>query len=79
VLALHGEYDWIMSREDHELIAQIVNSNAPGKAEFHEVPGMGHVFQRFANWNKAFAWQEETFDPQVLEMLKEWFRQHAGN
>jgi pimeloyl-ACP methyl ester carboxylesterase len=79
VLALHGEYDWIMSRDDHELIAQIVNSNAPGKAEFHEIPGMGHGFQRFANWDKAFAWEEEDFDPQALNLMKEWFRQHAEN
>ena len=29
-LVLHGQYDWIMSREDHELIAQYVNANRPG-------------------------------------------------
>src|SRR6185437_3019367 len=36
VLALHGEYDWIMSRSDSELLVQIVNHNRPGSAEFIE-------------------------------------------
>src|ERR1700746_6560 len=29
-LVLHGKYDWVMSREDHELIAQYINANQPG-------------------------------------------------
>ena len=31
-LVLHGQYDWIMSRGDHELIAEYVNANSPGAA-----------------------------------------------
>src|SRR6184192_764716 len=31
-LILHGQFDWIMTREDHELIAQYVNANRPGGA-----------------------------------------------
>ena len=34
VLSIHGEYDWIMSREDHELIAAWVNRNRPGAGRF---------------------------------------------
>ncbi len=41
VLALHGEFDWIMSRGDIETIAALVNQNVPGKAEFVELPAAG--------------------------------------
>src|SRR5207253_11289434 len=44
-LILHGQFDWITTREDHELIAQYVNANRPGAARFVEVPEMGHTFQ----------------------------------
>jgi hypothetical protein len=37
MLVLHGQYDWIMSHEDHELIARYVNANQPGAARFIEV------------------------------------------
>src|SRR5438552_8539530 len=40
-LVLHGQYDWIMNRDDHEVVAQYVNANSPRAARFVEVPGMG--------------------------------------
>jgi len=44
VLVLHGEYDFIMGRADHELIAAIVNARHPGLAKFVEAPKMDHSF-----------------------------------
>ena len=54
-LVLHGQYDWIMSRDDHELIAEYVNANSPGAAHLVEVPEMGHTLQSYTNWANAFA------------------------
>ena len=54
VLSIHGEYDWIMSREDHELIAKWVNRNRPGAGRFVEVPGMDHGYRRYASAEAAF-------------------------
>lgn len=53
-LVLYGEYDWIMSRDDHELIAQIVNSRIPGRATFVELPKTDHGFMAFDSMEKAF-------------------------
>jgi pimeloyl-ACP methyl ester carboxylesterase len=44
VLAIHGEYDWIMSREDDELLARAVNAKRPGSAELVLVPRMDHFY-----------------------------------
>src|SRR5260370_906504 len=52
-LVLHGQYDWIMSREDHELIAAYVNANRPGAARFVEVPETGHTFQHYLSFADA--------------------------
>lgn len=71
-LVLHGEFDWIMSREDHELIATLVNKNRPGAAEFAVLPKTGHGFQTFASWEKSFAFQSDGFDESHVARLKDW-------
>ncbi len=43
VLAIHGEYDWIMSREDHELIVRMVNRNRAGCSAVRRDPTHGSL------------------------------------
>jgi len=74
-LVLHGQYDWIMSREDHELIAAYVNANRPGAARFVEVPETGHTFQHYLSFPDAFKGKSGPFDPKVLRLLTDWFKQ----
>jgi len=75
VLVIHGEYDWIMSREDHELIAAIVNRNRPGAARFVEVPQMDHLFGRHGSAEAAFRKMGEgDFAGDVLELILGWLR-----
>ena len=74
-LALHGQYDWIMSREDIEMIAKIVNANNEGAARFMELPATGHTFQHYTSIENAFAGKQATFDPAVLRVLTDWFGQ----
>lgn len=76
-LLLHGQYDWIMSREDPELIAQYVNANQPGAARFIEAPAMGHTFQHYLNMADAFLGKEESFDPKVLRLVTDWFNEQG--
>jgi len=71
-LILHGQYDWIMSREDPELIAQYVNANQPSAARFIEVPAMGHTFQHYLSMADAFRGKEAPFDPKFLRLLTDW-------
>ena len=74
VLVLHGQYDWIMSREDHELIAQYVNANRPGTARFIEVSEMGHTFEHYLSFADAFRSKAAEFDPKVLQLLTDWLK-----
>ncbi|PYJ27871.1 MAG: hypothetical protein DME90_09205 [Verrucomicrobia bacterium] len=69
--ALHGEFDWIMSHEDHQLIAAYVS--AKGQDAFaYEVPKMGHTFQHYLSLADAFKGKEASFDPKVIGLLTEW-------
>jgi pimeloyl-ACP methyl ester carboxylesterase len=74
-LVLHGQYDWIISCEDHELIAQYVNANRPGAARFIEVPEMGHTFQHYLSFVDAFKGKGAPFDPKVTRLVTEWLKE----
>jgi pimeloyl-ACP methyl ester carboxylesterase len=75
-LVIHGEYDWIMSREDHELIAAIVNHNRPGAARFFEVPRMDHLFGRHDSAEQAFhKLGEGELAGDVLVLILDWLRE----
>jgi len=76
-LVLRGQYDWIMSREDSEIIAKIVNANTPGAARFVELPDTGHTFQHYLNMADAFAGKEAPFDPNVTRVMVDWFKHQA--
>jgi len=75
VFVLHGQFDWIMSRDDHELIARYVNANRPGVARFVEIPEMGHTFQHYLSFEDAFHGKEATFDPKTIELVIDWLKQ----
>ena len=77
-LILHGQYDWIMSREDPELMAQYVNANRPDAARFMEVPNMGHTFQHYLSFADAFKGKSAPFDSKVLRLLTDWFEQQQS-
>jgi hypothetical protein len=64
-----------MSREDHEMIARIVNASTPGAARFMELPGTGHTFQHYLSMRDAFAGKEAAFDPAVAHIMIDWFKQ----
>ena len=78
VLILHGHYDWIMSREDPELMAQYVNRNRPDAVRFIEVPEMGHTFQHYLSFADAFHGRSAAFDTKVLRLLTDWFQEQQS-
>lgn len=69
--SLRGEFDWIMSREDHQLIAAYVSRNG-GNAYAYEVPKTGHTFQHYLSLADAFKGKEAPFDPKVIGLLTDW-------
>jgi pimeloyl-ACP methyl ester carboxylesterase len=72
VLAMHGEYDWIMSRNDFELLAEIVNGQAPGLARFVELPQTGHTFEHYASLAGAFEGKQLPFDESLAQLVGDW-------
>jgi uncharacterized protein len=55
VLNLHGEFDWVSDKHDHELAAIIVNRNNPGAATFEIVPGNDHGATKHKTIGESFA------------------------
>jgi pimeloyl-ACP methyl ester carboxylesterase len=74
-LVLHGQYDWIMSRDDHETIVGLVNANQPGASRLVDLPSTGHTFQHYLSMADAFQGKEAPFDQAVTRVLTDWFKQ----
>ncbi len=70
VLALHGEYDWIMSRGDFELLVDLVNRNNFGSAEFVELPHTGHTFEHYDSLQHSFEGKQLPFDDAIVRPIR---------
>ena len=73
---LRGAFDWIMTRDDSEFIAQYVNQNGE-LATFYEIPNTGHTFQHYLSLADAFKGKSAAFDPKVITLLTDWLRNKA--
>jgi len=73
---LRGAFDWIMSRDDSELIAAYVNRNG-NRASFYEIPSTGHTFQHYLSLADAFKGKSAPFDPKMIGLLADWLRNEA--
>lgn len=71
-LVLYGENDWIMSRDDHEKIAALVNRNTKGAATLIVVPGMDHSLEKTASLENAFAGKREPYDGKAADIIVNW-------
>jgi pimeloyl-ACP methyl ester carboxylesterase len=76
VLVLHGEFDWIMSRDDLETLASLVNRNHAGAAQFVELPRTGHTFEHYPSMQAAFSGDVQPFDSAVARRVTGWFEKH---
>jgi pimeloyl-ACP methyl ester carboxylesterase len=74
VLAVHGEYDWIMSRSDHELIAEVVNRVRPGTARFVEVPKTDHHFMAYDTPEQAFQEKGGRYSAEATRVIVDWLK-----
>ena len=73
---LRGAFDWIMSREDSELISTYVNKNGD-LASFYEIPDTGHTFQHYLSLADAFKGKRAPFDPKTMGLLANWLQNKA--
>jgi pimeloyl-ACP methyl ester carboxylesterase len=74
VLVLYGEYDWIMSRADHEKIVRLVNQNQPGLAELMIVPKADHNLSVFENPQQAFDGTDAKLPAQLTGIVENWWK-----
>ena len=75
VLVVYGEFDWIMSREDHGMIVEIVNRRRPGTARLEVIPRMHHSFFVHDTREQSFRdYASGRFDPKVLAVMVSWLR-----
>lgn len=74
VLAIWGENEFITTREDHPLIADIVNKANPGKGSWVALPQTDHGFKKTTSMEDSFRrWgQGGEFNPNIITTLQEW-------
>jgi len=75
VLLVYGQFDWIMSRDDQDLIVDTVNRGKPGRARLVVVPHMGHNLDLFDSPQLAYtergAQPATSVAPEILRFVKE--------
>jgi len=79
VLAIHGEYDWVTTGEDHELIAKIVNSRHPGFASTLTMPKADHGFTLHESLEASLsAMGRGEWDASLPKAVLHWIDQVEG-
>ncbi len=67
VLAIHGEYDWVSARADHEQIARL----SGGK--FQTLPGVDHGFLRYESLAESYSARGTgEFSEQIVDATLAW-------
>jgi len=75
-LALHGEFDWIMSEEDHRMIADFVNVKRPGVATFVSLAHADHGLANTASYQGSFSDHRGPFDVANADRVADWLANH---
>jgi pimeloyl-ACP methyl ester carboxylesterase len=78
-LIVAGEYDWIMSQDDYERMAALVNANVPGGATLLRWPRASHELEQFPSREAAFKEEGGTFDDALINHVVRWLKSHAAS
>jgi pimeloyl-ACP methyl ester carboxylesterase len=78
-LIVAGEYDWIMSADDYDRMASLVNLNAPGAATLVRWPRASHEMIQYASREAAFREEGGTFDDALIALVVKWLRDQAAS
>ncbi|QDV36515.1 alpha/beta hydrolase family protein [Tautonia plasticadhaerens] len=72
-LAIWGEADFVSTREDHELIASLVDGRSEGSGRFVLLEGTDHGFSRADSYRDAMEREGPgEFNPELLRVLLDW-------
>lgn len=76
VLAVHGEFDWIMSAEDCNLLADAINSRK-GSAQCVFWPHADHDLLTHATLQKAYGRDpDQSYDSKLSQFTLDWLKKH---
>ena len=76
VLSIWGEGDFVSTRGDHVLIADIVNRYHPGKGTYLQLKNSDHGFVEAESMEKSYNKEYgELFNPQIIEELYGWMNE----
>jgi uncharacterized protein len=81
VLSMHGEFDWVSSREDHERLVQWLESKSSGRARFVALPKLDHGFMAHASLEESyqrFPRGEGDLNPAVAQTLLSWIEKRSA-
>ena len=79
VLVFYGESDWVMSRLDHELIAEIVNAGKAGNATLVVYPKTDHHFLVYKTPGDAFIESGGEWDQNISKRMTDWLTLQLSN
>lgn len=72
-LFLYGESDYIASREDHEILLEVMDRYHPGNGTLKNIPAVDHGMNSAADF-RAAANQPGHYDPTVGKIVLEWLQ-----
>ena len=72
VLAIHGEYDVLMSAEDHASLASWANQKKAGNGTFLEIPHMSHLLEIYNTRDDMLKDANGHFDDSLVTKILGW-------
>lgn len=76
VVVVYGEYDWLMSLNDHQKIVEIVNeSNKQNLATLVVVPKTGHLLSTFSSLQNSFTGTDGKINTEPYNIFWKWLRE----
>jgi pimeloyl-ACP methyl ester carboxylesterase len=76
-LVIHGEYDWVMSADDHRIIASLVNGNGASLATLVDAPKTNHVLEVLQD-EHAMLEGSGPYNAEVTALMVRWLRERAS-
>jgi pimeloyl-ACP methyl ester carboxylesterase len=77
-LIVAGEYDWIMSQDDYDIMASLVNRNAEGAATLVRWPRASHELIQYPSRQAAFNEEGGSFDDALIGVVVKWLQAQAA-
>ncbi len=77
-LFVAGDYDWIMSQDDYDRMAALVDRNLPGGATLIRWPRASHELIQYPSRQAAFDETGGRFDDAIITAVVKWLRQQAA-